>query len=345
MRTASRILMSALIVVGCGTKASEPQTAAAAMQIVCDSFHRSGAESANPAERQQTISKWLAKEVTNVEIRALVESLGVLAPAPRKDALEAAAKKYVQGSCALIQALTPVLQVPEIALGGVLEREDETPMLLATPNAIVVEGKAVVALRDGAFDPAELEGGATGMRVPRLTSFLEALQKVAGSRLAIAADPTLSYGVLIRVMYSAKLAHIDHFELLVTQRGALKQIPIALPAKAPPTAANVPLPEAVPLKLVVSVRGDTLSLWSMSQLEGTLTAPKLTLPIGNKPDLAPLVRALEEILQRRFGSTAPSVQDREIVAMFEQTTPMHIVAAVLASVRATEGKELFSGSS
>ncbi len=77
MRAVSRILTFALIGIGCGTR-SEPQTAAAAMQLVCDAHHRSGAENANPAERQQTMSRWLAKEVTNPEIRALVQSLGVL---------------------------------------------------------------------------------------------------------------------------------------------------------------------------------------------------------------------------------------------------------------------------
>jgi len=342
MRAVSRILICALIAGACGNKGGESQRAAAAMQLVCDAAHRSGAENANPAERQRVISDWLAKEVTNAEIRALVASLGELAPGEAKHAIEAAATKHAVSPCILIQEVAPRLDVPAIATGGVLDLEPKTSMILATPNGVVVEGTAIVALKDGAFDPAELEGGAMGVQVPRLTNYLEALHKAGGTRIAIAIAPTLSFGVLLRVMSSAKQATFDPVQLVVNQRGVPKQVPVRLASRAEPSALSSAPEAPPPLQLVVSVGAGTLSLWSVSQLEGTLAAPKLTLPIGDKVDLAPLVRALEEIILRRYGSATRSAEDREILAMFEGTTPMQTVGAVLAAVRAThDGKELF----
>src|SRR6185295_5141884 len=60
------------------------------------------------------------------------------------------------------------------------------------------------------------------------------------------------------------------------------QIDTSLPDKAPPSTSTTPQPQTnpddQPLKLVVSVTRDRVLLWSISGLEGTLQAPKMTFP-------------------------------------------------------------------
>src|SRR6185503_20706894 len=59
------------------------------------------------------------------------------------------------------------------------------------------------------------------------------------------------------------------------------QIDTSLPDKAPPSTVTQPTnqnPDEQPLKLIVSITRDRMILWSISGLEGTLTAPKATFP-------------------------------------------------------------------
>jgi biopolymer transport protein TolR len=62
----------------------------------------------------------------------------------------------------------------------------------------------------------------------------------------------------------------------------LGQINTMLPDQAPPTQASAAQPQTnpddQPLKMVVSVTKDNIVLWSVSQREGTLQKPRLTLP-------------------------------------------------------------------
>jgi len=101
--------------------------------------------------------------------------------------------------------------------------------LIITPTGIVVEGKAIVSVRDGDVDPAEKEGGSLGVKIPRLTSFLSALHAQEEARplkagekrkppeLLLIADRTTPYGLLISVMFSAKQkeAGYKRFRLIV----------------------------------------------------------------------------------------------------------------------------------
>src|SRR5215470_17731466 len=57
-----------------------------------------------------------------------------------------------------------------------LERvPDGRPTIVATKTGIVVEGKAIVSIANGDVDPAEKEGGALGIKIPRLAQFMTAL--------------------------------------------------------------------------------------------------------------------------------------------------------------------------
>ena len=115
--------------------------------------------------------------------------------------------------------------------------DDELPegasTLIITKNGIVVEGKSIVAVSSGQVDAAEKEGGAQGIKIPRLTNFLAALHqqeeakkrlqpgydpaKAEPPELLIIADRTTPYHLLVEVMYSAKQkeAGYKHFRLIV----------------------------------------------------------------------------------------------------------------------------------
>ncbi len=114
---------------------------------------------------------------------------------------------------------------------------DELPegarTLIITKEGVVVEGQPIVTINNGNIDPAAKDGGAKGMKIPRLATFLGALrtEDVAKKRgedptydpakdvpeLLVIADRTTPYHTLIEVMYSAKQkeAGYKRFRLIV----------------------------------------------------------------------------------------------------------------------------------
>ncbi|MGE5185682.1 MAG: ExbD/TolR family protein [Acidobacteriota bacterium] len=104
--------------------------------------------------------------------------------------------------------------------------------LLITPNGIVCEGKPIVPVINGDVDPSEKEGGALGMKIPRLSQFLAALHaqeieqmrksgqdpdKAPPAEILIIADRSTPYRLLVETMYSAKSkeAGYKRFRLIV----------------------------------------------------------------------------------------------------------------------------------
>jgi biopolymer transport protein ExbD len=120
--------------------------------------------------------------------------------------------------------------------------------VIITKTGIVVtagkEAKSIVSVSNGDVDPAEKEGGTTGIKIPRLTNFLSALhheEEAARARqtgfdpatapaaeLMIIADRTTPYRLLIEVLFSAKQkeAGYKHFRLIVQ-----KSFPTSPPKK------------------------------------------------------------------------------------------------------------------
>jgi biopolymer transport protein ExbD len=119
--------------------------------------------------------------------------------------------------------------------------DDELPegasTVIITKTGVVVsagkEAKSIVSVSNGDVDPAEKDGGATGVKIPRLTNFLAALHHeedaarqrqpgfdpstVPPPELMIIADRTTPYRLLIEVLFSAKQkeAGYKHFRLIV----------------------------------------------------------------------------------------------------------------------------------
>jgi biopolymer transport protein ExbD len=132
------------------------------------------------------------------------------------------------------------------------QSDDDLPegasTVIITRTGVVVtagkEAKSIVSVSNGDVDPAEKEGGTTGIKIPRLTNFLSALHHeedeararqpgfdpatAPAAELMIIADRTTPYRLLIEVLFSAKQkeAGYKHFRLIVQ-----KSFPTSSPKK------------------------------------------------------------------------------------------------------------------
>jgi biopolymer transport protein ExbD len=316
--------------------ALELQSFADAMKIVCGAPKKGSPD-------------YLVTHLLNSEIARTFATLDNMNPGEQIATMHALVKRAGLTEC---PALEPVAagsseQAPTLADEPGLEKLDSgSPILRATANAIDVERKPVIALRDGTVDPADLEGGAMGLLIPTLRAFLSRLseQIYTGGRtdpdtgiltisenpapLALVIDPKLSYGLLLSIVFTAKQAGFRDFAVVVHAGRDLKAIPLRLPHKAPPGAGRAGL------KPVVSITKDHhMLLWSISGLEGTMQKPLVNLA----PDETTALRkAVAAIVARR--KTAGD----EIIVMADQGIAMQTIAEVMAAVRTDEaGKPLF----
>lgn len=141
------------------------------------------------------------------------------------------------------QQRPPQIQLPQIMGSAPPLDTFSGPTLTATPTAIVIDDKQVLALTNGEVDPAEKKPGTLVDEITRLPSALGAAPPGATLRLAV--DRSLSYKLLVEIMASAKQkeAGWTSFALVATSGASKVGLPLTIPSKAPPQAAAVaPLP-------------------------------------------------------------------------------------------------------
>src|SRR4029079_3889310 len=96
-------------------------------------------------------------------------------------------------------------------------------------------------------------------------------------------EEEIESGELNLIPYLDMVTNLMLFLLFSISAGIIfTQIDTSLPDNAPPSTSTAEEPnqnpDEQPLKLVVSITRDRLMLWSISGLEGTLTAPKVVFP-------------------------------------------------------------------
>ncbi|MEO8707198.1 MAG: hypothetical protein ABI867_44635 [Kofleriaceae bacterium] len=220
--------------------------------------------------------------------------------------------------------------------------DDHAMTVVATPSALSVEGKAIASIRNGAFDPAELEGGALGIKLPRLTDFTAAFVQASPTttRARLMLDAATPYRVLFSIMYSMKPT-LTRFDLVARVGEDLVTCPVVLPERKQVSSGvdldqqirdvrdgkPVPPPTNVSLKLWVSVTATEVLVWSVSGLEGTLKTPASKLPLTSPSLVTDLRKVLADIAQRHA--------DRDLVIQADGAVPLQRIAEILGAVRAT----------
>ncbi len=129
----------------------------------------------------------------------------------------------------------PGIELPRLAAGGV-PAPTSAPLLVASRATVTLDGSPVLVLHDGAVAAEDKEGGALGINVPKLGVKLT-LPHGPNDPLALAFDRTLTYELLLEVMFSAKQhdPHWDHFALLARSGDRRVAIPLVIPPRARPT--------------------------------------------------------------------------------------------------------------
>ena len=133
----------------------------------------------------------------------------------------------------------PGIELPQLDRGGV-PPPTPAPLLVGSRAELTLDGVQVVALHDGEVAAEDKQGGAFGISVRRLGAKLT-LPHGPTDALALALDRSLTYNLLLEVLYSAKqpYPHWDHFALLARSGDHRVAIPLVLPTVATEAAANL----------------------------------------------------------------------------------------------------------
>jgi biopolymer transport protein ExbD len=113
-------------------------------------------------------------------------------------------------------------------------KPEQATTLTIARNAILVDGRPVVEVKNGDVDASEKKDGALGIQIPRLSRFLGAIRKeyeeearAAGREtpppeLFIIADKSTPYKLLFQVMASSRAEEAGYrqFRLIVLEAGS-----------------------------------------------------------------------------------------------------------------------------
>jgi biopolymer transport protein ExbD len=135
-----------------------------------------------------------------------------------------------QISTSTLELVAGSVQLPRTEADAPLP--EQSWQLVITPNGVVIAGNPVVGVINGDVDPSDKEGGALGMKIPKISNYLAQLhggqiaamvkagqdpEKAPPPELLVIADRTTPYRLLVEVMYSAKAKEsgYKHFRLIV----------------------------------------------------------------------------------------------------------------------------------
>jgi hypothetical protein len=121
------------------------------------------------------------------------------------------------------------LQLPEVNGSGAIAYERRSPLVIASPVAMFVDGARVLALRGGVVATTDIEGGSDGLKIQKVTTALEAAPGSRDGVLGVALDRRLPYALLIRILFSAKQqeAGWTRFAIVARSHGKLVAFPYA----------------------------------------------------------------------------------------------------------------------
>jgi biopolymer transport protein ExbD len=226
---------------------------------------------------------------------------------------------------------------------------DDGMVIVVSPTDVAVEGKSIVALRDGSVDPADKEGGAAGLKIPALANYVDAVVKEQNAKAAAngtaAGDPAalfvvdknLRFELVYQLLFTVTRAGVKRVAFLLKAGNDLVLLPITLPDRAKPVEPTAGSGGSAatpgPLMPVVALAGDRASLWSMSGREGTIDKPKASVTY-DAAGYADLAKAATDVVTRTWPAGSTRTDDeRQIVVMASAATPLQRCVDVVAAVR------------
>jgi len=272
---------------------------------------------------QPTDAAYFKSHVVNPEVIKLFEAIGDVPPAERAAKLRAAVMTANLGACSLLEKMqaAPAANAPAVTGLGLVELAPNAVTVTATEAGVVLEGKMIAALANGALGSAELA---------HVDAFLTQLatMKTGGTlkRVQIIVAPALTAQVLSQLVDAIDHAGYKDLALVVNAEGVSRAIPFG--------RGDVATGKGV--RPIVAITATTLRVYSGDGSEGTADKPKATVATP-----AELAVALTEIATRRWHGKR-SDADRGLYVTIDPATHVQRLAEVLAVMRAMkDGGELF----
>lgn len=316
-----------------GKSQGEGQPYKDAVSIVCHADDAPGFAEAEPAQRASVMSAYVADQVTNAEVLAMIDAIGPATALGRRNLLHEAIIKAGLDTCPALELIAP-WPVPDVGAAR-LETLDARGVVVITEDGVLIADTMVVPLVAFAVDDAEVDEGV----ITKLAAQIEPVASIHPGSLTLIVDPRTPYRLLYQVIYSVKAVY-HRFALTATSDTMRGVVPIVLPD----AGAAPPSPElALELEqMVIGLSGDAATVFSLSGREGTLTQPLLRAPLTDLPATqTQLQDALATVVRRRWeGRTRPSAS-RRIVVIASDDVIASVLVPVLASVRAKGEDELY----
>lgn len=234
--------------------------------------------------------------------------------------------------------VVPGIELPEIGSTGFDRADRAVAQIAASPTALTVKGKQVIALSDGKVGASDLTGGALGMVIPRLR---EHTSNFGAAGVTLQLDRRTPYTTLMQIMSTLQAGRLLAVSVLARAGAHTMSAPIALPpGQASAWVRHTVPPDGKPSSHVqpaIALSSSELRLFSISGTAGTLAKPALVMKTNPGIDLVQLGKKLAELRVRY-----PDPADQTIVVVADGTLPIQAVLEVIAAVRATpEGKALY----
>lgn len=227
-----------------------------------------------------------------------------------------------------IAAMSPGVELPNVANTGLDHARDVTPAIAVSPTALTVRGHTVAALVDGTLDGADVAGGAAGTQIPALVAAARALEP---GPVALQVDRRIPFRTLVQVLASLHAAGHPQALLLARAGAEVMSAPVAL---APELTSDVMLAASPGASLEVQV---TIAAVRLVLDTGITREELVTLTVARGIDLRDLTAALAELRARYGASTGQA-----IVVRVDGGMPVQAVVDVIGAVRATaEGAPLY----
>jgi biopolymer transport protein ExbD len=266
-------------------------------------------------------------------------SLAACGAPDRASPRQPAAATVIPPPVATTPAVSPGIELPEVGSTGFVPADRARPQIAASPTALTVKGRVVIALTDGRASAADRGGNALGLHIPEFAAAAADLGGRPDDGLVLQLDRRLPCRTLIEILSTLRSGTHHRFALLARSGPSVVAAPLTLLDPllvTAPRETTVSAAGKLGMLIMLKASGE-LSVTSLSGLEGTVTSPRLVMAPNPGIDLAQLTATLAEVRARH-----PAPAESDIVLMAEGSVALQTLVEVIGAVRMTQdGQPLF----